>query len=334
MTYQEKLKKVVYKLKEERELTRKGLKTLVSFDDRSFTKVGIDSISKILLQLQDDEKILKIVEALQPIETVPTEQIISPSNDDHYEGVEFISVKLDKKFDDWYEQYLIKEKSRIENISNENFQKIFDTLLLIEDQLQITQSNKLTIDFVSSFRDVEGYEQADINDLIDHYTQALSYLKNIEVVQSFSSQQNSLNSSIIINISFFNETMDKAKNRKKNEKLPAKKITVITHAPVKYDHQKGILTINGKKVVLKKDSFRARLLKILLTNDKSAKKEWSWDEVIEEIEGIKDTVTLKENKKKFYPACDGLSKHIASKTGINDLLIFNKSTVHIDPKYL
>jgi len=48
----------------------------------------------------------------------------------------------------------------------------------------------------------------------------------------------------------------------------------------------------------------------------------------------KDKAATKENKNKFYPACDGLTKHIASKIGVNDLLIFNKSTVQINPKYI
>lgn len=107
-----------------------------------------------------------------------------------------------------------------------------------------------------------------------------------------------------------------------------------TKQTVSYNTQRGELDIEGKKVRLNKDSFRAKLLELLLKDDKSRKKEWSWNEVIEEIEETKGKEATKENKKKFYPACDGLSKFIAQKTGINDLLIFNKSTVQVNPKYL
>jgi hypothetical protein len=93
MTYDEILDKVIYKLKEERDLTRKGHKTKVTFTDSSFTKVRIREICKILLQLQDDEGIVKILDALQPIETVPTEQIINPSDNDDYDGVEEITAE-------------------------------------------------------------------------------------------------------------------------------------------------------------------------------------------------------------------------------------------------
>ncbi|OGK30351.1 hypothetical protein A3F29_00950 [Candidatus Roizmanbacteria bacterium RIFCSPHIGHO2_12_FULL_33_9] len=105
-------------------------------------------------------------------------------------------------------------------------------------------------------------------------------------------------------------------------------------ANTSYDPQKGVLDIEGKKVKFKKESFRAKLLELLLKDDKSRKKEWSCDEVIETIEGITDLDLIKDKQKKFYPACDGLSKFVAQKLSINDLLIFNKSTVQINSKYL
>lgn len=64
------LNKIVNKLKDERDLSRKGRKTKIILDDTSFTKIRIREICKILLQLQDDEGALKILDVLQPIETV------------------------------------------------------------------------------------------------------------------------------------------------------------------------------------------------------------------------------------------------------------------------
>lgn len=81
MNYEEKLAKIVFKLAENRKLTRKNRKTKVTFDDRSFTKVRIENICKILLQLQDDEKILTILDAFQPLD--PFETV----NDDDYDTV-------------------------------------------------------------------------------------------------------------------------------------------------------------------------------------------------------------------------------------------------------
>jgi len=145
MTYEEKLQKIVGKLKDERDLTRKGHKTKVAFDDRSFTKVRIGDICKILLKLQDDEGAIKIIDAFQPIETVATEQIISPSNNDNYEGVKVITIELDKEFDGWYGNYLLGQKSKLDKIDWINLLKIYDVTLDIEQQLQIINSTTIHI---------------------------------------------------------------------------------------------------------------------------------------------------------------------------------------------
>lgn len=145
MTYDEKLQKVIYKLKEERDLTRKGHKTKVIFTDSSFTKVRIREICKILLQLQDDKGIVKIVDALQPIETVPTEQIINPSDNDDYEGVEEITAEIGEEFDDWLIRYQMKQKSKPENLDWLNLLKVLDVCSDIEQQLQVSRSNYVSI---------------------------------------------------------------------------------------------------------------------------------------------------------------------------------------------
>ncbi|PIY72615.1 hypothetical protein COY87_00010 [Candidatus Roizmanbacteria bacterium CG_4_10_14_0_8_um_filter_33_9] len=145
MTYEEKLQKVIYKLKEERDLTRKGRKTKVTFTDNSFTKVRIKEICKILLQLQDDEGIIKIIDAIQPIETVPTEQIINPSDNDDYEGVKEITAEIGEEFDDWLIRYRMKQKSKPENLDWFNLLKALDVCSDIEQQLQVSRSNYVNI---------------------------------------------------------------------------------------------------------------------------------------------------------------------------------------------
>lgn len=145
MTYEEKLQKIVSKLKDERDLTRKGHVTRVTFDDRSFTKLQIGEVCKILLKLQDDDGAVKILDALQRLETVPTEKIISPSDDDDYEGVEVITVGLGEEFDNWYESYLLKQKSKPENLDWLNLLKVVDVCSDIDQQLQIARSATVTI---------------------------------------------------------------------------------------------------------------------------------------------------------------------------------------------
>jgi hypothetical protein len=79
--------------------------------------------------------VVKIIHALQPIETVPTEQIInsSNSNSDDYEGVEEITVEIGEEFDSWYEYYLLKQKSGISEMTYLNLLRLFDTMLAIKE---------------------------------------------------------------------------------------------------------------------------------------------------------------------------------------------------------
>lgn len=350
MTYEEKLQKVVGKLKEERDLTRKGRKTEVVFDDSSFTKIRIREVCKILLQLQDDEYALKILDALQPSETVSTDQIIAPSADDDYEGVEIISVELGEAFDDWYSNYLVKQQSTLDKITYINLLKILNTMVDVRQAVQLNKEPTVIIPILPqriNFRELFlADDVGQREEFIQGRWDSLGYLKKEKVLKDFKIIDRMLyrwDNDIEVTInpdtfySYYEEVKQEVskrleKSEQKAEEQSFQKGELITK--VSYDSMKGTLDIEGKKVKLNKDSFRAKLLELLLKDDKSRKKEWSWDEVIEAIEDTKDEELTKENKNKFYPACDGLSKHIASKTGVNDLLIFTKSTVQINPKYL
>lgn len=337
MTYEEKLDKIVSKLVEERKLTRKGHKTKVAFNDRSFIKVRIQDICKLLLQLQDDEKIIKIIQAYKKVNDNGSKVT---NLDDNYEFVEFLKIEIGNEFDDWYAKRLITNKSRLENLSRINFDNICHIMHIIEQGLELDQSEKLTISFITSAHEIEGYEPEDIDDIINTYVKSLTYLKNIGVVKNFTTAHMTLSSELILDVVKFFETLEKIKNLelKKLDPKPLKpKSTEMqknNEPKVYYDKQQCFLKIKDKEIKFKKDSFRAKLVELLLKDKQSQNKEWSWDEILEEIEGIKDIDGLKKNKRKFYSACDGLSKFIAQKTGVNDLLIFNKSTVQINPKHL
>lgn len=101
-----------------------------------------------------------------------------------------------------------------------------------------------------------------------------------------------------------------------------------------FDKKTGKLVIGNKSVTFRREAFRTHMLSLLLANNSSKEKLWNWDEIIEQIEDTKDFELSKESKDRFYPACDGLQKTIAQKIGINDFLIFNNSTVQVNPKYL
>ena len=335
MTYEEKLQKIISKLKDERELTRIGHKTTIALNDKSFSRVRIADICKILLKLQDDEEILTIKEIYR-LDIFDAHKIACNSN---YDEAEVVVAELNDGFDDWYANYQIKQKGKIENLSQSNFEEIYSLLVQIEDQLQLSQSGSFHLHFVNSIHDVEGYGFEDIDDLTNSYAERLNYLQKIGVVKEHSQGVRSLGADITLDINRYleiKEIAERVRQTREETKDISKKETVQTdnQTLLHYDTDKGLLSINGQTVKLNKDSFRAQLLELLLRDEKKRKKEWSWDEVIGKIQGTDSQDTLKENKKKFYPACDGISKFIALKIGVNDLLIYTKSTVKINSKYL
>lgn len=333
MTYEEKLDLLINELAEAKKRTRVGqpVKVFVTKQSELIKKLIPQEIHELLLQLQDDEKILTIKE-------IPTD--LKTGWEVNIDKIDYFSVEILDAFDDWCGKRLIANKSRLENLSEQNLKNIIHITHLIELELELDQSEKITIGFGSSVHDFEGYEREDIDEIINTYARGLGYLKNIGVVKDYTTSDMTLSSEITLNIARFFEILEKIKELEQKKSTPqiqtppTSKKQTIDKPKISYDKQKGVLEIEGNEVKFDKESFRAKLLELLLKDDKNIKKEWSWDEVLEEIEGIKDADTLKENKKKFYPACDGLSKLIAQKTSINNLLIFNKSTVQINPKYL
>lgn len=347
MTYEEKLDLIIAELVEAKKRSRIGQsgKIFISKQSELTKKIIPQEVHELLLQLQDDEKIITIKEIPTDLKSVWEVDI----NKIDYFLIDFLDT-----FDGWYESYLMKQKTRLENIDYINMLRIYDVVLDINEQVQLTNKTSVLIHLLPSLIRFSALFPADSIGLRDKYCEArwnsLKYLKEKGVIEDFKHNRAlhrwQTTVSVTLKLSKFddfykkiqdeyvkrNKATDEKEEKPKTEslKIDSKKVTT----KVTYNAQKGELDIEGKIVKFKKESFRAKLLELLLKDDKSRKKEWSWDEVIEEIEDTKGKEATMENKKKFYPACDGLSKFIAQKTGINDLLIFNKSTVRVNTKYL
>jgi hypothetical protein len=97
----------------------------------------LDEIRGILLQLQD-EKILTLnqkTNRLLPLSQQPT----NPS---------YLFLDILEDFDDWYENYLMQQKTGLENIDYINILKIYDVVLDINEQLQLANQTTVTIDLL------------------------------------------------------------------------------------------------------------------------------------------------------------------------------------------
>jgi len=345
MKYEEKLDLIVAELAEAKKRTRIGqpVKVFVTKQSELVKKIIPQEIRELLLQLQDDEKILTIKE-------IPTD--LKTGWEVNIDKIDYFLIDILDTFDDWYENYLMRQKTGLESIDYINMLRIYDVVLDINEQIQLTCSTEIRIPILPSVVRFNMLFPADTIGIRDEYCQnrlnSIKYLKESGIINEYAHGRDNWDTIVSISLTpskfdeFYrkikdeyvkrNKSNDKKEEKPKNEslKIDPKKVTT----KVTYNAQRGELDIEGKKVKFKKDSFRAKLLELLLKDDKSRKKEWSCDEVIETIEGITDLDLLKENQKKFYPACDGLSKFVAQKTGINDLLVYTKSTVQINPKYL
>jgi hypothetical protein len=100
-----------------------------------------------------------------------------------------------------------------------------------------------------------------------------------------------------------------------------------------YDPSSGVLFLNDKVAQFKKNNLRAKILETMTKSDKAKKKSWSWDELIEEIEGI-ESPDPKLYKQKIYDAAKKANDYIASKTGVIDFLRVDMNTSQINPTYL
>lgn len=318
MTHDEKLSLILKAINEALEFTSDNeILYLYCSADNGLINLNFNEIRRILLYLQNNEDIFEIKNG--------------DSKSDHF------ALDINNTFYKWYGDYQIRQKGKVENLSESNFKEVYYLLTQIENQLQLSQMRQFTLSFVTSIHEIQGLDIEDIDNLVNGCIKVLNYLKTIGVIIDYSHGTKSLDADITLSITRFFDVLETAKKVKQaREQVEQTKPTtpVIEKVQATYDPKKGLLNVGTKTVKLNKDSFRAKLIELLLKDEENRKNEWAWDEVIEVIEDTKGKEATKESKNKFYPACDGLTKHIASKIGINDLLIFNKSTVQLNPKYL
>lgn len=347
LSYEEKLEIILKAIVEAQKTTRKEYRTkLYIKEENKLETIEAQSVNDILLQLQDDEKILKVSDKPSSIKTFsekpPTELI---------DIKDYFLIEILDTFEDWYENYLMKQKTELKNLDYINMLRVYDVVLDINEQIQLTNKTTVHIKLLPSLIRFNVLFPGDTINVRDEYCRhrldGLKYLKRKGIISNYEHNKDGWNTIVTVTfkLSPFDEFCERIKNEYRKQNEPEKKDMKPENINLKeeprkekvkvsYNSRNGQLDINGKTVKFKRESFRAKLLELLLKDDESRQKEWSWDEVIEEIEEVSDSYTIEQNKNKFYSACDGLSKHIALKTGTNDLLIFNKSTVQINPKYL
>jgi len=108
-----------------------------------------------------------------------------------------------------------------------------------------------------------------------------------------------------------------------------KKLIGLIEPHLSYQAHK--IHFKGKEIFIA-DGFQDSLCRVLMKNIKMMKKEWSWDEVLDERKGKEDYGA--NGWRKVYGAGREVNKKVAMETGIKDLLIVRKNTIFVNPKYL
>ncbi|MCD6225461.1 hypothetical protein J7J95_00035 [bacterium] len=233
MKYEEKLDIILEKIAEERKLTRKGHKTKLTFSYyENDTGIDFESICKILLKLQDDEGVIEIIDILEPAETISLEQITKPSIDNDCGKAKIIFIEVNENFDEWYANYLLKQKSKVENLDWLNLLKVLDVCSDIDQQLQITGKTTVIIPsfpypYIGRFTELFPYDSIGTRKSYQKYRQeGIQYLLKQEVILDASYERKSVleYSNIIVRVDpvkfddFYKRAQNEFKKRKKTVK--------------------------------------------------------------------------------------------------------------------
>jgi hypothetical protein len=139
MTYDEKLSIIISALREAQKATRKKYYThLYLTENNRLTKIDPNELHNILLKLQDDEKVINVKD-------IPTKlkPVLKQTEDMLYGEKIYFLINILDSFDDWYENYLMKQKTELANLDYINLLRIYDIVLDINEQIQLT--NKVSV---------------------------------------------------------------------------------------------------------------------------------------------------------------------------------------------
>ena len=230
MTYEQKLDFIVKAVVEAKKATRKGQSTTLYLNaTNGLNRLDREEIRNILLQLQD-ENTLKVnpkTNRLLPLSQQPTNS--------GYFLLDFLDG-----FDDWYENYLMGQKTDLENLDYINMLRIYDVVLDINEQVQLTNKTTVTIHLLPSLIRFSALFPVDSIELRDKYCEtrwdSLNYLKEKGIISDFKHNEGLHRWQTTVTVSltlskfdeFYRKTRDEyvkrnKSNNKKEEKPKTKK---------------------------------------------------------------------------------------------------------------
>lgn len=183
MRADEKIWNVVYAISQARQIRPSNEPCKIS--PSVFSKMSQDEVDGIFKKLDKDDDVINLI-------NVPKSWAVVTANSrpDDYRYV--FGVK--ESFDDFYENKYREYYQAIHNLATENFLSIFDLVLDIEREIQMSDSNKVTVDVLNHIvrfsilfpRDSAHFRDAYCKRRID----SANYLKRHGAIKSYTLQDN------------------------------------------------------------------------------------------------------------------------------------------------
>lgn len=337
----EKIWTIVYKINQAREITPKGKPCRISIDTIT-PKISQQDADYIFEKLEEDEKVIKIISI--PVKAMPNPKL----GEDAYNYVFEVLPSFEKYRDELYAQYSFG----VDSLNDFNFLKIYDVVLDIKEELELTDGNKIRIRLFPSVIKFGQLLPADSISLRDQYCdyrwKSVEFLKKLKVIDDFRfinlGHRWESEIEITVNRLEFGRLVEKLEERfKKIQSTPkANQIETPETKLIRYDSHNHTLYIGDAEIVFKKeDSNQAELCKVLFRDKKSASKIWHTDEILEawgwtkELIYDKEGKLLKSNRLKAYQSADKLNNKVmkATQGKISDLLVYTTKTVTVNSKY-
>lgn len=180
MKYEQKLDLIITAIVEAKKASSSSQSTKLYINaDNMLDKLGKDEVQDILSKLEYEEKILSINHIYNRL--LPVSQ--QPKN------LNYLLINIRPKFDNWLENYFMVQKTNLENLDYINMLRIYDVVLDINEQIQLTNKTTILIHLLPSMIRFNILFLGDTIGMRDKYCEtrwdSLNYLKEKGIIESF-----------------------------------------------------------------------------------------------------------------------------------------------------
>lgn len=203
-----------------------------------------------------------------------------------------------------------------------------DKLKLITEAIQAARESSLDLETINLYiTKANGLEDFDPNEIYDilHKIEVQDKVLSIEDVPTFVASHAGFPPEDFLS----GQTSFILKLLNGFDKWSSK-VSPEVHSSYFFDKDKGLITINGEKILFKNEGKRIPYLDALVNSNEVNSDEYIYhDEIADELEGASK---MKDPRIIYYELCRGIEARLI-KSKVNDFLQFDTSRARINPKY-